>query len=90
MRDGMFVFELVALIVCGTVTNVASMAMKLKVNSHLPNEERFSWWSRNYPEVGRKYLELFPGSMLPNISRYGWWACLALLLAMIVSGFVQN
>jgi hypothetical protein len=90
MRDGIFAFELVGLIVCGTVTNVASMAMKLKVNSLLPNEERFSWWSQNFSEVGRKYLELFPGSMVPNITRYSRWACLALLLAMIVSGFVQN
>jgi hypothetical protein len=90
MRTGMFAFELAALIVCGAVTNVASMAMKLKVNSHLPSEERFSWWSRNFSEVGRKYLELFPGSMVLNISKYSWWACLALLLAMIVSAFVQD
>jgi hypothetical protein len=87
---GLFEFEFVALIICGIVTNVASIAMKLKVNSHLPNEERYSWWSQNFSEVGRKYLEFFPGSMVPNISRYGRWACLALLLAMIVSGFVQN
>ena len=90
MRDDMFLFELATLMVCGVVNVAVSTVMKLKVNSQIPKEQRFSWWSRNFSEVGHMHRKIFPGSMIPDICRYSKWACLSLLLVIILSAILQE
>ena len=86
----MFTYEMGAFIVFAVITNVASAAVKMQVNSRVPQEEQFSWWNQYSSEVGRKQRELFPGSPLSYVARFGSWICLLLLVAMILSLFYQK
>jgi len=85
----MFLYGIVAFLVFGVVSNVSSAVMKIRVNERLPGSERFSWWSRNYSTVGRKYREFHPGSRLPDLARYSGWVCVFLLAAAIISSLLQ-
>ena len=68
------------------VGNIADVVMKLELNDKLPPEERFSWWSRSYWKVERKYKDLNPDSYLPLIARLSFWLTLAMLATMVVVG----
>lgn len=86
----MFVYGIVVFLIFGLVTDVASTVMKTQVNDKLPEGERFSWWARNYSAVGRKYREFYPDSLLPDLARYSGWVCLFLLVAAVLSSFLQS
>ena len=62
----------------------------MQVNDRVSEDERFSWWSRNYAEVGRKYQELFPDSPLPDIAGYSGWICLLVLAVGVVVSFLEK
>ena len=79
----MLIFEVAVLIVLGVINTAASAAMKMQVNARIPEDERLSWWSRDFSEVGRRYREIFPRSPLPNIARYSGWICLVLVAAIV-------
>jgi len=83
----MLIHEFGAFIVFAVITNVASFAVKMQVNSTVPREEQFSWWNWYTSEVGKKHRELFPGSSLPYVARYSYWICLLLFAAMILGSF---
>jgi hypothetical protein len=83
----MFIYGIAAFLIFGVVTNASSTVMQMRVNDRVPEDERFSWWSRNYADVGRKYRELFPESPLPDIARYSGWICLLLLAAGVLISF---
>ena len=86
----MFIYGIVVFLIFGAATSAASAVMKIQVNDRVPEDERFSWWSRNYTDVGRKYRELFPGSPLPDIARYSGWICLLLLAAGVLNSFFDR
>jgi hypothetical protein len=85
---------LLALFLCifalGVPLDVLSIWMKMHVNKELPEEERLSWWSRNYWKVEDIYSEQHPDSVLPKISRYGGFLILALLAAAFLLGLSLN
>jgi hypothetical protein len=83
----MLVYELLAFVFLGTVNAVTSIAMKVQVNRTRPEDERFSWWVRDFSDVRQSYQELSPSSPLPNIAKYSGWSCLALILVMILGSF---
>ena len=86
----MFIYGIIAFLIFGVATSAASTVMKIQVNDRVSEGERFSWWSRNYTEVGRKYRELFPGSPLPDIARYSGWICVLLFAAGGLSSFLER
>jgi hypothetical protein len=86
----MFVYGVIAFLVFGVVTSAASTVMQIRVNDRVPKDERFSWWSRNYAEVGRKHRELFPDSPLPDIARYSGWVCLLLLAIGVLNSLLDR
>jgi len=86
----MFMYGIIAFLIFGVVTNTASTVMKMQVNDRVSEDERFSWWSRNYAEVGRKHRELFPDSPLPDIARYSGWVCLLLLAAGVLVSLLEK
>ena len=57
------------LVLAGLLTNAAWLLIKIRVNQRLPDQERFSYWKRDYSSVARKYRELYPDSRLPAIAR---------------------
>jgi hypothetical protein len=60
------------------------MLMKMHINEELPEDQRLSWWSRNYREVNRIYSERHPDSVLPDLNQYGYYLALALMAGMIL------
>jgi hypothetical protein len=86
----MFIYGIVAFLIFGVVTSASSTVMKMRVNDRVPEDERFSWWSRNYADVGRKYRQLFPDSVLPDIARYSGWISLLLLAAGVLNSFFEK
>jgi hypothetical protein len=68
----------IILVLLVVVTNIADIAMKLEINGELPPEEKFSWWSRNYWGVERRYREFHPESYLPSVARWSFWLFVAL------------
>lgn len=68
------------------VNNCADISMKIQVNQRLPEQERFSWWSRNSWAVSRKYGEFYPDSNLPLIGQFSFWVGVVLGAALVVSG----
>ena len=86
----MFMYGIIAFLIFGVVTSTASTVMKMQVNDRVSEDERFSWWSRNYAEVGRKHRELFPDSPLPDIARYSGWICLLLLAAGVLVSLLEK
>lgn len=86
----MFIYGVIAFLIFGVVTSTASTVMQLRINDRVPEDERFSWWSRNYAEVGRKYREFFPNSPLPDIARYSGWMCLLLLAAGVFNSILDK
>jgi hypothetical protein len=80
----MFIYGVVAFLILAAVSSTASTMMKIRVNNELKKDERFSWWSRDYSDVGRKHRQLFPESSLPDIARFSAWMCLLLLAAAIL------
>jgi hypothetical protein len=86
----MFVLGIIAFLIFGVVSSTASTVMKMHVNDRVSEDERFSWWSRNYADVGRKYREFFPDSPLADIARYSGWMCLLLLAVGVVVSFLEK
>jgi hypothetical protein len=86
----MFIYGIIAFLIFGAVSSTASTVMKMHVNDRVSEDERFSWWSRNYAEVGRKHRDLFPDSLLPDIARYSGWICLLLLAAGVLVSLVEK
>jgi len=71
----------ICIFVLGVPLDILSIWMKMRVNQALPENERLSWWSRNYWRVEDIYSEQDPDSILPKVSRYGGFLILALLIA---------
>ena len=67
------------------VNNYADISMKVQVNQRLPEQERFSWWSRSSWAVARKYAEFYPDSNLPLIGLSSFWLCIVLGAAFLAS-----
>lgn len=86
----MLIFGIVVFIICGLITDGTSTVMKIYVNEKLPDNERFSWWARNYSAISEKYREFYPDSLLPYLARYSGWACIFLFVAAILSSFFQT
>jgi hypothetical protein len=63
----------------------ADIAMRIRVNDRLPEEEQFSWFVRNSWPVVQKYGELYPDSYLPLIVK-----CNFLLVTILGAAFVVN
>jgi hypothetical protein len=62
--------ELVAwgfLVLAILANTVVSILIQVRVNEKLPRSERFSWWTRQGFDVGRKHRQLFPESVLPDL-----------------------
>ena len=64
---------------------VANFSMKIRVNGRLPEQERFSWWSRNFWAVARKYAEFYPESDLPMVGQFSFWVGFALGAAFLAN-----
>jgi hypothetical protein len=86
----MFIYGIIVFLIFGVVTSASSTVMKMRVNDRVPEDAQFSWWSRNYADVGRKYRELFPDSPLPDIARYSGWICLLVLAAGVLKSFFEK
>jgi len=80
----------IALLVCFILVaiplNILSVWIKPRVNERLPEDQRTSWWYRDYSRVYGLYEEQNPDSILPNLSRYGYYLLLALTAIMILLG----
>lgn len=83
--QGMFTFGFASFIVFGLITDYASTVMKVRLNKMLPENERFSWWARNYSAVSNKYREFHPNSHLPDLARYSGWICIFLFVVGVLS-----
>lgn len=66
------------------VTDFTAITMKVRVNGELPEDKKFSWWSRNDLQVMRKYAELYPDSDLPFICKLCFAAVIVLGLMFAV------
>jgi hypothetical protein len=86
----MVVALLVCFLVLGIPLDVLSIWMKMRVNEELPEDQRLSWWSRNYRQVERIYGEQHPDSVLPDLSRYVGYLVMALFAAFILVGIIQR
>jgi hypothetical protein len=86
----MFIYGIVVFLIFAVATSAASTVMKIQVNDRVLKDERFSWWSRDFTEVGRKYREFFPGSPLPDIAQYSGWICVLLFAAGVLSSFFER
>lgn len=86
MEIGLFdLIKFAALAICLIVSFVLSIVIKIQVNRKLPEDERFSWWSRGRFGVYGMHRELFPGSLLADIAQGSFWLGLLLLAAIVVS-----
>ena len=70
----------------GIPLDILSMWMKARVNEDLPEDQKLSWWTRNYREVNRLYGEQHPESVLPDLNRYAYYIALGLMAIMILLG----
>ena len=80
-----------SILVLSIVVKIYSdFVMKIQVNERLPEEQRFSWWTRNSWKVARKYRELYPDSYLPLIGQCSFWLCLALGTTVLVNSLGKS
>jgi hypothetical protein len=75
----------ILLVLLAAVSNIADIVMKLGVKAKLPSEEQFSWWSRSYWKVERKYGEIYPDSYLPPIARVSFWLFVAMFVMWAIA-----
>ena len=82
----MFVPLLICLLIIGMASNIISITMKFRLIEDGGAREGFSWWSRDFREVNRKYREHYPNSVWPSIDRYVGYLVYALFAAVVVAG----
>ena len=82
----MFVPLLICLLIIGMASNIISITMKFRLIEDGVAREGFSWWSRDFREVNRKYREHYPNSVWPSIDRYVGYLVYALFAAVVVAG----
>lgn len=58
--------------------------MKSEANERLQETDRISEWSRSFPEVVRKYREVYPSSHLPHIATLIFGLFISLVAAMAI------
>jgi hypothetical protein len=86
----MFLALLICFLIVGIATDFLSVWMKMQVNQQLPEDQRLSWWSRNYRQVNKLYGTQNPDSILPDLNRGGTVVVIALFAAMIVTSIVAG
>jgi hypothetical protein len=79
----MSVFLIICLLVLAISLNTSHILMKYRLNSTLPEDQRFSWWSRDFREVSDAYRKGFPDSVLPDIDQYGGYAIWAFFAVLV-------
>ena len=80
----------ICLLVLATIINVISITMKIRVNAKRFDDEKLSWWSRDFRAVNRAYREYYPDSLLPDIDQYSYYVLLALFVAMLLIGLISR
>lgn len=80
----------ISILVLGTIANVISTTMKLRVNAKRFDDEKLSWWSNDFREVNHLYREYYPDSILPDVDQYGYYLLLALFVALLLIGVLSR
>ena len=80
----MFWTLLVCLLVVAVINNIISIIMKIRVNASRSDDQKLSWWSRDFREVNRAYQEYDPDSVMPDLDKYGTYVLFAFLAAILL------
>lgn len=86
----MLVPVFMSLVVLGIINNAISATMKFRVNARRFDDQKLSWWSRDFREVNRAYRECYPDSVLPDLDRYSYYLLLALFVALLLIGVLSR
>lgn len=86
----MLVPVFMSLVVLGIINNAISATMKFRVNARRFDDQKLSWWSRDFREVNRAYREHYPASVLPGVDRYSYYLLLALFVALLLIGVLSR
>lgn len=80
----------ICILVLAIIINVISIIMKVRVNAKRFDDEKLSWWSRDFRAVNSAYREYYPDSVLPGIDQYSYYILLALFVVMLLIGLISR
>jgi hypothetical protein len=86
----MLIYILGAFAVVAVVNTISSTLVKINVNSMLPEDRQFSWWSRSTSGLIKKHRELFPKSRLADVSEYSGWAGVLLFAFIVLDALIER
>jgi hypothetical protein len=78
-------YLIVGIAILIVISNAIAVTMKLRVNSMRPEDQRLSWWARDFREVNRAYREYYPASALSEIDHYAFYFLLVAFAAFVLT-----